>query len=219
MGSFTVFGFTKSLTKLHEWSGRLGIIPRATDFGDWGYFFFYTSYGDVEETQEALALKLGFVRSLAGSPLSTKQLVVQKAITPRMIDHGALRGNALVACLGKTEASFSVYQTLMSAYQLVLGSVVLFLLATVFESPSVLVFSTPSLVLLAYLSFLSAAAFSLWYLLIRHSRLSSMAVYRFLIPVCAVLLSVALLESEHLSWAAVAALIMVCLGMVLTARE
>jgi drug/metabolite transporter (DMT)-like permease len=112
-----------------------------------------------------------------------------------------------------------IYPPLMSAYQLVFGSMVLFLLAMVFEPPSVLVFSTPSLGLLAYLSFLSAAAFSLWYLLIRHNRLSSMAVYRFLIPVCAVLLSVALLESEHLSWAAVAALVMVCLGLVLTARE
>jgi len=118
LGSFTVFGFSKSLAKLQEWSDRLGIVPRAIDFGDWGHFFFYASYGDVEETQETLALKLGFVHSLAGSPLSTKQLVVQKAVTPRMIDHRALSGNALVACLGKKEASFSVYQTLMSAYQL-----------------------------------------------------------------------------------------------------
>jgi drug/metabolite transporter (DMT)-like permease len=46
-----------------------------------------------------------------------------------------------------------------------------------------------------------------------------MAVYRFLIPVCAVLLSVALIESEHLHWPALAALVMVCLGMLLTTRE
>ena len=108
---------------------------------------------------------------------------------------------------------------LMSAYQLVFGAVVLYVVAMVFGPPSVLVFSAPSLVVLFYLSFLSAAAFSLWYLLIRHNRLSSMAVYRFLIPVCAALLSVALLESEHLSWAALAALVLVSLGIVLTSRE
>ncbi len=118
LGSFTVFGFTKSSKKLYEWSRRLGIVSREIDFGEWGHFFFYTSYGDVEETEEAIALKLGFVRSPNGSPLSTKQLAAQKIVTSQMIDHRAFRGNALVACLGKTEASFSVYQTLMSAYQL-----------------------------------------------------------------------------------------------------
>ena len=95
----------------------------------------------------------------------------------------------------------------------------LFLLALFYESPAVLVFNGPSLVLLLYLSFLSAAAFSLWYLLIQYNRLSSMAVYRFLIPVCAALLSVALIDGEQLHWPALLALVLVCFGMVLTARE
>lgn len=112
-----------------------------------------------------------------------------------------------------------VYPPLMCAYQLVTGAVALFLFALFFESPAVLTFSGPSLLLLLYLSFLSAAAFSLWYLLIQANRLSSMAVYRFLIPVCAVLLSVALIDTERLHWPALVALILVCLGMVLTARE
>ena len=112
-----------------------------------------------------------------------------------------------------------VYPPLMSAYQLVTGAMALFLLALFFESPAVLVFSGSSLVLLLYLSFLSAAAFSLWYLLIQYNRLSSMAVYRFLIPVCAAMLSVAMIEGEQLHWPALMALVLVCFGMVLTARE
>lgn len=112
-----------------------------------------------------------------------------------------------------------IYPPLMSAYQLVIGAVGLFLLALFFESPTALAFSAPSLALLLYLSFLSAAAFSLWYVLIQYNRLSSMAMYRFLIPICAALLSVALIESEHLRWPALVALILVCLGMVLTSRE
>jgi asparagine synthetase B (glutamine-hydrolysing) len=118
LGYFTVFGFTRSSEKLREWSDRLGITPRTIDFDDWGHFFFYTSYGDVEETEEVIALKLGFARSPVGSSLSTQQMVNQEIVTPQMINHQALRGNALVACLGKTEASFSVYPTLLSAYQL-----------------------------------------------------------------------------------------------------
>jgi drug/metabolite transporter (DMT)-like permease len=112
-----------------------------------------------------------------------------------------------------------IYPPLMSAYQLATGAVALFLLALFFDSPTVLTFSAPSLVLLAYLSFISASAFSLWYVLVQYNRLSSIAVYRFLIPVCAALLSVALLDGEHLRWPAVVALVLVCLGMVLTSRE
>ncbi len=129
----------------------------------------------------------------------------------------ALSSTLALVVVKKTAAR--VYPPLMSAYQLVTGAMALFLLALCFDSPAVLVFSGPSLLLLLYLSFLSAAAFSLWYLLIQYNRLSSMAVYRFLIPVCAALLSVALIEGEHLHWPALVALVLVCFGMVLTTRE
>jgi hypothetical protein len=33
------------------------------DFGSGGHFFLYTSWGDVAETPEATALKLGFART------------------------------------------------------------------------------------------------------------------------------------------------------------
>ena len=129
----------------------------------------------------------------------------------------ALSSTLALVVVKKT--ALRVYPPLLCAYQLVTGAIALFLFALFFESPAVLVFSGPSLVLLLYLSFLSAAAFSLWYLLIQYNRLSSMAIYRFLIPVCAALLSVALIESEQLHWPALAALVLVCLGMVLTTRE
>ena len=135
-------------------------------------------------------------------------------------------GSILLTALSSTLAivvvkkvAVRVYPPLMSAYQLVIGAVVLFFLGLALEPPSVLAFDGRSLALLFYLSFLSAAAFSLWYLLIQFNRLSSIAVYRFLIPVCAALLSVALLENEHLDWPALVALVLVCAGIVLTSRE
>jgi len=127
--------------------------------------------------------------------------------------------SSTVALVVVKKVAARIYPPLMSAYQLAIGSVILFLFALAFDSPHVLVFNGRSLMLLFYLSFLSAAAFSLWYLLIQYNRLSSIAAYRFLIPICAALLSVALLESEHLSWTASFALVLVCLGIVLTSRE
>jgi drug/metabolite transporter (DMT)-like permease len=129
----------------------------------------------------------------------------------------ALSSTLALVVVKKT--ALRVYPPIMSAYQLVTGAVGLFLFALFFERPAVLVFTGPSLMLLFYLSFLSATAFSLWYLLIQYNRLSSMAVYRFLIPVCAALLSVALIDGERLHWPALGALVLVCLGMIITARE
>jgi drug/metabolite transporter (DMT)-like permease len=129
----------------------------------------------------------------------------------------ALSSTLALVVVKKT--ALRVYPPLMSAYQLVTGAVGLFLFALFFERPAVLVFTGPSLMLLFYLSFLSATAFSLWYLLIQYNRLSSMAVYRFLIPVCAALLSVALIDGERLHWPALGALVLVCLRMIITARE
>jgi asparagine synthetase B (glutamine-hydrolysing) len=118
-GYFTVFGFTKNPIFLkHQLRDRLGIVPRVLDFGPSGNFFFYSSYGDIAETEETIVLKLGFVRSLTMSPLSARQLLVQDAVSPEAIEHRAFRGNALVASFSKKEPRFLVYKTILSAPQL-----------------------------------------------------------------------------------------------------
>jgi asparagine synthetase B (glutamine-hydrolysing) len=116
---FAVFGLAKNPKFLeHKLSGRLGIAPRTIDFGTAGRFFFHSSYGDIVETEEALVLKLGFIRSPTMSPLSAKQLIAQKAISPGAIDHRAFRGNALVASFSKREPSFLAFRTILSGHQL-----------------------------------------------------------------------------------------------------
>jgi asparagine synthetase B (glutamine-hydrolysing) len=120
LGDFTIFGFTKEPEHLlkRRLSERLGITPLTRDFGNAGQFFFYTSCGDVAETEQALALKLGFARTPAKSPLSALHLLDQRIATPQDIDHDVLRGNALVACFSKTEAQFVAYKNLLSLPQL-----------------------------------------------------------------------------------------------------
>ena len=119
-GDFTVFGFTQRAEAFlhHRLPDRLGVTARAIDFGPAGHFFFYTSYGDVAETEEAIALKLGLLHSPQRTPISAQQLLDQGLITSRFVDADALRGNALVACFSKTTPEFSVYKTLLSIPQL-----------------------------------------------------------------------------------------------------
>lgn len=108
IGDFTIFGVSKDPIGFlkHRLPYRLGIVPRTIDFGTAGQLFFYTSYGDVAETEDAIALKLGFVRSLKKNPLSSRELLSQKIVGPGFVESGLIRGNALVVCLSKTEPLF-----------------------------------------------------------------------------------------------------------------
>ena len=119
LGDFTVFGFTRDPNFLKQrLPVRLGITPRTIQIGSMGQFFFYTSYGDVAESEEGLVLKLGFLRSNTKSALTARQLLEQKLVEPRSIDSDAFSGNALVVGLSKTEPVFSVFKTLLAVPQL-----------------------------------------------------------------------------------------------------
>jgi asparagine synthetase B (glutamine-hydrolysing) len=118
-GDFTVFGFTRDPGFMKQrLSARLGIAPRNIEFGSLGQFFFYTSNGDVAESEEAIVLKLGFLRSTTKSALNAQQLLEQKLVKPRSINTDAFSGNGLVVGLSKTEPVFSAFQTLMAVPQL-----------------------------------------------------------------------------------------------------
>jgi hypothetical protein len=119
-GDFTIFGFTKDPKTFlgHTLPDRLGITPRVIDYGTAGHFFFYTTYGDVAETEEAIVLKQGLLHNSQQVTLSSRQLLDDKLIGPNFVNADALRGNALVACFSKVSPRFSAYKTVMSMPQL-----------------------------------------------------------------------------------------------------
>lgn len=118
-GDFALFGISKNAAGLlDKLSARLGLTPQTIDFGREGVFYFYTTYGDLVETEALIALKLGFVRTPGATPLSTANLLAQHLISPQGVSPRGFRGNALVGCFSKTRAEFSVYQSLLSTPQL-----------------------------------------------------------------------------------------------------
>ncbi len=74
---------------------------------------------------------------------------------------------------------------------------------------------------LLWLAFVSAAAYSLWAILLKHNPVSRVAVFGFLNPVCGVLLSALLLDEsgQAFSLRSLAALILVCLGIFIVNYE
>ena len=118
-GDYTIFGYTHNPAgmqqRLHH---QLGIKAKTIQIGEHGEFFYYTTYGDVAETQESVVLKLGFIRSKTKTPLSADKLLKQKLVGPERIETDEISGNGLVIGINKKKPIFVAFQTLMAVPQL-----------------------------------------------------------------------------------------------------
>ncbi len=102
---------------------------------------------------------------------------------------------------------------LINGYQLLFGSLVLLAVGVpgvVGRSPQ---FTPLFWGLFMYSAALSAAAFSLWYYLLKYNKAGEITLYRFVIPVSGAVLSALVLPGESLSPAALVALALVAFGI------
>ena len=103
---------------------------------------------------------------------------------------------------------------LLSGWQFFFGGIVLMLIGLLGGGrfPQ---FTPSSFLLLLYLSFISAAAYSVWAILLKHNPVSRVAVFGFLNPVCGVLISALVLhEGSQINLSFVLALLLVCTGII-----
>jgi drug/metabolite transporter (DMT)-like permease len=105
----------------------------------------------------------------------------------------------------------------MTGWQLALGGAVLTAAGLAaggrFQS-----FGWEASLLLVYLAALSAAAFGLWSLLMKHNPVGKIAIFNCLIPVFGVTLSALVLGESILEWKNLVALVLVCAGIWLVTR-
>lgn len=108
----------------------------------------------------------------------------------------------------------------ISGYQFILGGAAMALMGLSFGG-SVSVESFKAMAVLLYLAFLSAAAYSLWGILLKYNPVSRVTVYSFTIPVFGVFLSKIMLSEEgNVSLLnLVIALIFICTGIMVLNRE
>ena len=100
----------------------------------------------------------------------------------------------------------------LTGYQLLFGGAFLVVAALMNGSP-LQGFTPASTSLLMYLSFLTAAAFSIWTTLFKYNAVSSISLYKFLIPIFGALLSALILGESLFRWTNLTALILVSLGI------
>lgn len=110
--------------------------------------------------------------------------------------------------LGKT-----LSPTVINAYQLSLGSLLLLALGIPALQSGTLTPTPLFWALLIYSAFLSAAAFSIWYILLKHNKAGEVTIYRFVIPISGAILSAILLPDEQLTISILAALVLVAGGI------
>jgi drug/metabolite transporter (DMT)-like permease len=100
----------------------------------------------------------------------------------------------------------------MTAYQLAFGGLGLMAIgwAAGAQMPA---FTWAAGLLLTYMAALSAVAFAVWGALLKHNRVSKVAIFSFLIPVFGSSLSVLFLGESLLEWKYLLALVLVCAGI------
>lgn len=111
------------------------------------------------------------------------------------------------------------HPVVLSGWQFFIGGIVMSILGAV-TGGSVSGFHISSTAMLIYLAFVSAAAYSLWGILLKYNPISRVAVFGFMNPVFGVILSAILLqESQQASGVrSMAALVLVCLGIYVVNR-
>lgn len=109
---------------------------------------------------------------------------------------------------------------MVSGYQFLTGGLVMVIYALL-AGGKLSAWSAASVLLLIYMAFISAAAYTLWTILLKYNRVSRVAVFGFMNPMIGVLLSALLLgeQEQAFSLTALFSLILVTIGIVIVFRE
>lgn len=120
---------------------------------------------------------------------------------------------AFSSCLMKNYSKKD-YPVMLSGYQFIFGGIVMIILGYAMGGRITHV-SPQAILMLFYLACISAVAYSLWGILLKHNPVSKVAIFGFTNPVFGVLLSAWWLNegSKELGINAVIALILVCIGI------
>lgn len=137
--------------------------------------------------------------------------------TLHLYGEGAILGSAISYAISSVMIkSYSRKENpvTLSGWQFILGGLIL-IAAGFCMGGTVKGFTPASTLLLLYLAFVSAAAYSLWGTLLKYNPVGRVSIYGFMNPVCGVLLSALLLNESSQAFGPVglAALLLVCTGI------
>ncbi|MGN1482043.1 DMT family transporter [Porcipelethomonas sp.] len=203
------------------------------------YFFYYIGLAHTTGVKAAIIVAANVFTSILISSLifRLEKLTVKKIIGCIIgfagiivINAGGLKGNMSFSISGdgfiflSTIANgfssvlmkkYSVGENpvMLSGWQFCIGGLILWLISAV-SGGKLGNITVSSVSILLYLAFVSAAAYSLWSILLKYNPVSKIAVFGFMNPVCGVIISgIVLKESDSFGINGLIALILVCTGI------
>lgn len=105
----------------------------------------------------------------------------------------------------------------VTGYNLFFGGVILTLTGLLFDG-RISNFNINSSMLLIYMAFLSAIAFSLWALLLKYNKVGQVSIYSFFIPIFGSILSSIILGENIINLKNISAILCVCIGIYLVSK-
>ncbi len=119
-----------------------------------------------------------------------------------------------IATIMAKELAVGIHPFAISGWSLALGAILMLIVGLPQLKEDAIVFTPLGLGLLIYSAFLSAAAFGLWYSILKYNPAGEISIYKFIIPVAGVVLSSIFIPGEHLNVAIFAAIAMVAIGII-----
>lgn len=120
--------------------------------------------------------------------------------------------NSLATIFAK-KLSKNLNPILINGWQMFLGASLLIVVGLTGMDSNTMTFSSKAWVLLFYAAFLSATAFSLWYMLLKYNKAGEITLFKFMIPVSGAFLSVIFIPSERFTIYMFNALLLVAVGI------
>jgi drug/metabolite transporter (DMT)-like permease len=104
----------------------------------------------------------------------------------------------------------------LSSSSLFLGGVILFLISIPIEGAPKRTFPVQYWMVLSWLSFMAAAAFSIWYKLLQRSgvKVSELNLWKFITPVTGAVLSWLLVPDEHPEWLTISGMVIITVSLI-----
>lgn len=166
---------------------------------------------DSLNSQKMAGLLLGFL-GVAALNLSKGSLELGFSLQGDLFLIFSCLANAIASVLIKGFPSH-LNIVLITGWQMIIGSLFLIFLGVFKVSLEQIHFSWFALGILFYLGFLSAAAFSLWNILLKYNNISRITIFNFLVPIFGSLLSVFIVPGEKIGVYSLLGLALVSLGI------
>ncbi|MFU0789282.1 DMT family transporter [Cerasibacillus sp. JNUCC 74] len=214
----TIFGFIQTglqyfffYNGLANVSGMQGaiLISSGTFFTVVLAHFFYTN--DRLNWNKAIGLVAGFTGIIVANWGQELQLSFQLTGEGYMILSGL---TGAIGTIMAKELAVGIHPFALTGWQLTIGSGIMLIVGVPQLSDHAMTFTTLGWWLFIYSAVLSAAAFALWYSILKYNKAGEISMYKFLTPVSGAVLSAVFIPEEKLTIFIISALVLVAMGII-----